>query len=126
MSNSRTTIKFPDSTNLWSIVEKWAETSGYQLEQGSEMGRAYRKTSGFFSAPIMVTIKSEDGKAQLEAWIQVDKRLRLICGILNPFLFLLPAESAIQSGGFVGAVPKNKAREDVNPLLRELGLKPIG
>ena len=117
--NPRTIRDFTTDTNLWSIVDAWAQQSGYRLKESLPTSRLYQRGHGFLTAPMMLSISQTGNQVHLEAWIHANLLARLMA------LFLLPAEMGIESGGFRAVVPRNIARGAVNQLLAQWGQPPI-
>ena len=70
-------------------------------------------------APQMLQMIYTGSSYRLEAWVRIPLYNRII------LLGLMPAELAIDSGGFLGYLPRKQARQHVNLLLQALGQPPI-
>ena len=116
--SSRTRIEFQTEMDVWSIVSEWASRHGYTARKSSSIGRLYQKGIGFLVAPMMLSLEQHQGQQGevmvLEAWVRMNLFIRAMS------LFILPAEMAIESGGFRAVVPRAMARSMVNQLLGQL------
>ena len=115
----RTVLDFRIQTDPWSTIDSWAQQSGYRFKQESGANRLYEKSIGIMM-PMMLQIQQAGDQLHLEAWVR-GTRLTQISS-----LFLNPAEIGIESGAdFRAAIPRKIARNDVNELLKSLGIPPI-
>lgn len=115
----KTVREFRSDADVWTIADQWAAQTGYSLIGQDDVSRLYQRGTGFWVAPQMVQLSVlPDGYVML-AWIHVPMINRV-------FSFgLLPDEMIIDKGGFIGVIPRNRAREDVNKLLVSLGVETI-
>ncbi len=113
--NSRTTLSFPQSGDLWPVVEAWAAENGYKLKENQGAERLYQNGMGFLRAPMMLKVATVQDQTHLEAWIRVGLFVRFFA------LFIIPSEMGIHSGGFKLVLPRKIARTAVNKLLVRLG-----
>jgi len=116
---NRTVREFTYRGDLWPLVDAWVAETGYRLEQQEDGHRLYRKGFPLVMAPSMVEITEQKGRVTLQAWVKAD-----------PYLFLAiltgrTPEMAIDSSGLTATVPRRRAREMVNILLRKLGQSKI-
>lgn len=107
------------NTNIWGIIDAWAQEMDYKLVWSDESGRIYRKGTGLWLLPRMLQATPTASGIRLEAWVKADFINRLLS------LFILPPEIMIESGGKKAFIPRKKAREEVNVLLQGLGQPPI-
>jgi len=119
-SPNRTVREFYYGGDLWSAVDAWAAETGYRLQRQEESLRLYRKGIPLLMAPAVVEISQNKGRVTIQAWVKAD-----------PYLFLAiltgrTPEMAVDSGGLTATIPRKKAREAVNRLLKLLGQKEIG
>jgi hypothetical protein len=117
--DKRTVREFNYRGKLWPLVEAWATETGFALAEESGDRRRYQRGRGWFMAPAVVEIRQEGAQVALTAWIKADYYL-----ILSLLRGEKP-ESGIESGGLTAAIPRRKAREAVNTLLRRLGQPPV-
>ncbi len=110
--NKRTTISFRCPQNFWPQVESWAEQTGFVLIEKKTDRRLYRKGNRLLMAPIMVELRREEKNVTLEAWVVADMFL-----ILSALSGKKP-ETGIGAGGLTAMLPRRRAREAVNILLR--------
>ena len=115
MSN-RTTVEFHSGSDIWPLVDKWAGENGCTLKESGDNERLYKKGSGILMmAPLMLKIRREQQKTNLEAWLTVNLFGRILSrGVSSP-------EMGIQSGSLAPGVPRIIARKAVNKLLAQLG-----
>lgn len=111
----RTTRALRFQGDIWPIVDQWAAQNGYKLVGTDQASRTYQRGVGFWVAPQMCRIGWSGAGYVLEAWVY----LPLINRIFT--LGLMPAELIIEGSGFVGAVPRSKAKYQVNLFLQALG-----
>lgn len=116
--NHRTRIVFEAEQNFGQVFEDWAKECRFRLKKEIHGTKVYQKGVGFLVAPMMVSVRKEQGKVHLEAWVRCMLFVR-ICA-----LFLLPREMGIESGGFRLVFPRKILREQVNSLLHRLS-KPL-
>jgi len=110
----RTILRFQTEIDVWTILESWAEETGYREIDKEQTWRRYQKGYGMLVAPKRVEVSQEDKSVQLQAWISPNLIARI------SMLFLMPAEMDLGSG-FVGKLPRSQARKEVNILLQRLG-----
>ncbi len=115
----RTGRDFPCSGDVWPTIESWAAQAGFVEREKTANGRLYRKAGRLLMAPAFLEVRAEGGRVTLEAWIKADPLL--ILSILSG----QKPEMAIDSGGITAAVPRKRAREAVNQLLKRLSQQPI-
>lgn len=115
----RTAITFQYDEEIWPAVEKWAGGNGFKLKSSIGSERLYQKGKGFWQPPIMFRVNQIDQEVTFEAWV----RLNLLYGYMR--LYLLSAETSIESGGYRLFAPRRTARQAVNKLLQQLGQKVI-
>ena len=111
---NRTILSFETDTDVWPIVDNWAQQTGYREIAKGETWRRYQKGHGVLVAPKKVEVRQEDKNVQLQAWVNPNLLARMGA------LFLIPSEMDIGSG-FKGKLPRSQARKDVNILLQRLG-----
>lgn len=117
--NRRTTINFACPKNFWPQVENWATECGFSLNSRDGERRFYRKGHRLLMAPIWVMLHCDQKTVTLETWVVADRFL-----ILSALAGKKP-ETGIESGGLTAMVPRRRAREAVNQLLRRFNQKPI-
>lgn len=115
----RTIRSFIYHGDLWPLVDAWAAETGFGLLHGETSRRVYRKGKWFLMAPAFLEIRREQGRVTIETWVKAD--LFLVLSILKG----KKPETGIESGGLTASVPRKRAREAVNLLLRRLNQKPI-
>jgi hypothetical protein len=115
----RTVREFNYNAELWPLVDVWAAETGFRLLQSEVSRRLYRKGRWPLMAPAFLEIRHEKGRVTLETWVNADFFL-----VLSMLTGKGP-ESRIESGGLTASVPRKRAREAVNKLLKRLNQKPI-
>lgn len=115
----RTIRDFQAGADLWLILDDWAQRNGYKLIAQDQYSRLYQRGTGFLVVPQRLQMTFTGTGYRLEAYVWVP----LIDRILT--LMLMPEEMRLESGGFLGAIPRSKARKQVNELLQSLGQPPI-
>jgi hypothetical protein len=115
----RTVLNFEANNDVWPIVENWAREREYREKMKGNNWRRYQQGYGMLVAPKLVEVHQEDRKVELQAWVSINIINRIIT------LFLMPAELDLGSG-FMGSIPRNTARRDINILLQRLDQPPIG
>ncbi|MHB8895552.1 MAG: hypothetical protein ACYC99_10305 [Candidatus Geothermincolia bacterium] len=115
----KTVREFQFTGDVWGIADQWAAAQGYSLMAQDEASRLYQKGSGFWLAPQMVQLSVMPQGYVLQAWVHIP----LINRIMT--LGLMPEEMIVDKGGFVGVIPRNRAREDANLLLVAVGAQTI-
>lgn len=115
----RTVREFVCKAEIWPLVDVWATETGFRLMRSEGARRLYRKGRWPLMAPSFIEIHQEKGRVLLESWVKAD--FFLIFNILTG----KSPETGIESGGLSAAVPRKRAREAVNQLLRRLNQKPI-
>ncbi len=111
----RTVREFNYRGDLWPLVDAWASETGYRLVKQEDSGRLYRKGGWLLMAPAFLEIRQDRGKVRLEAWVKAD--FFLVVSLLTG----KKAETGIEPGGLTAAVPRKRARVDLNLLLQRLG-----
>jgi len=111
---NRTILSFETDTDVWPIVESWAEETAYREIAKGDAWRRYQKGYGMLVAPKKVEVRQEGKNVQLQAWVNPNLIARMGA------LFLIPSEMDIGSG-WKGKLPRSQARKDVNILLQRLG-----
>jgi hypothetical protein len=115
----RTVRNFTYHGDLWPLVDIWAAETGFRLLHGETSRRVYRKGKWLLMAPAFLEIRHEQGRVMIETWVKAD--LFLVLSILKG----KEPETGIESGGLTASVPRKRAREAVNKLLKRLNQKPI-
>lgn len=115
----RTIREFIYNMEIWPVIDVWAGETGFELKCSDDARRLYRKGRWPLMAPAFVEIHQEKGRVVLEAWVKAD--FFLIFSILTG----KGPETGIESGGLSAAVPRRRAREAVNQLLKKLNQRPI-
>ncbi len=110
----RTRLEFGVADDPLPAIERWAAENGFKAKPATGPGRLYQKGIGFLVAPMMLRVEHQGGRLVLEAWVRSNLFVRAMS------FFILPAEMHVESGGFVGVVPRNIARNAVNKLLPQL------
>ena len=72
---------------------------------------------GFLTAPTYLEIIQKGENVHLAVWIQGGIWGRIIT------FFIVPKTMGIESGGFVGVVPREFARDQINKFLKEIGVE---
>lgn len=115
----RTVREFVYMAEIWPLIDTWAAESGFKLKRSEGTRRLYRKGCWPLMAPAFVEIQQDKGRVILETWVKAD--FFLILSILTG----KGPETGIESGGLSAAVPRKRAREAVNQLLKKLNQPPI-
>ncbi len=115
----RTVREFTYQADLWPLVDAWAAETGFKLRSEEGGRRTYRKGIWLLTAPAFVEICHEKRTVRIEAWVKAD--FFLVLSLLSG----KEPEAGIESGGLTAAVPRKRARESLNLLLKRLGQKPI-
>jgi hypothetical protein len=115
----RTVRDFAAGGDVGPAVDAWAKDAGYRLKETRDGTRVFQKGTGFLVAPMMLSVRQEQGEVHVEAWIRANLFVRLMS------LFILPAEMGVESGGMRAVLPRKIARGQVNKLLEALGQPPI-
>jgi len=115
----RTVREFVYKAEVWPLVDTWAAETGFKLVSGEGKRRLYRKGRWPLMAPAFVVIQQIQERVTLESWVKAD--FFLILSILTG----KGPETGIESGGLSAAVPRHRARDAVNQLLKRLNQKPI-
>lgn len=113
--NSRTVRDFTVPTELWPLVDKWAENEDFKLIESSDDRRFYQKGDGIILSSTRLIITRSGDQVKLETWLESNLFTRLFT------LFLAPRELALESGGIALAVPRSISRDAINRLLIKLG-----
>lgn len=113
---ARTQITFPQSADFGTTLERWAGANGYSARESSGPVKLYQKGVGFLVAPMMLSVRQENGQVTMEGWVRCNLFIRLTS------FFILPAEIGIRSGGVKAVLPRKIARDAVNTLLQQLGV----
>lgn len=111
----RTIISFDVNTDIWPVINQWANENGYKKKEESGSPVLFQKGVGFLVAPMMFQVHIENQRVHIETWVRANLLVRLFA------LFLIPAEMAIESGGVKMLVPRKIARHAVNKLMERLG-----
>ena len=117
--NRRTVRDFPCSEDIWPLIESWAVQTGFVALEKASHRRFYRRGGGLLMAPVFLEIRREGGVVTLEAWVKAD--FFLILSLLSG----QKPETGIEAGGLTAALPRKRAREKINQLLKQLGQPPI-
>lgn len=115
----RTVRQLQSQQDVWNTIDQWAAGTGYALNEQDGPSRTYQRGTGALVAPQMVKVTATQGGYSIEGWV----RIPLISRIFT--FMLIPEEMIVDKGGFVGVIPRNKAREDLNKLLVSLGVEPL-
>ena len=113
--SGRTTRMLQFQGDIWPIVDQWAAQNKYKLVGTDQVSRTYQRGVGFWVAPQMCRIGWNGANFILESWVRIQLLNRIIT------LGLMPSELIVEGGGAVGALPRNKAKQQVNMLLQSLG-----
>ncbi len=102
------------------VADAWASANGFALSEIEADGsRHYVRGSGLLTGQMMCVVRQAGLNVRVEGYIHA----RLIARASA--LFLIPADKSIEPGGFVGALPRQMARNAVDKLLAQLGQPPI-
>ena len=115
----RTIREFQSTENVWDIADKWAAMTGYEIVAQDQNSRVYQRGKGFWVAPQRVQLTWTGQGYRLEGYVYLATFNRIMT------LYLMPPEMIIDRGGFVGLIPRNRAREDTNKLLVSLNVQPL-
>ena len=110
---SRTVISVKVSDSVWPQVESWADQNKFKETDSSGGSRLFKRPIQLSPVANLRVTQSKD-EVGIESWLQTDFFQRL------EMLFLVPAETGIESGKKY-YFPKKKFREMLNPLLEQLG-----
>jgi hypothetical protein len=114
--SGRTVAEFQTATDVWGALDQWAQEFKFVLRAQDEASRLYQKGENILIPPLMVQMTRTEAAYHLEVWV----RNPMINRVLS--FGLLPSEMVINKGGFIGFVPRDKARKEVNVLLERLGV----
>jgi hypothetical protein len=113
VGNSRTIRDFQLPFLVAPVADAWASANGFQLvfveQDGSRRYRCQRAMGGAW----FCVVRQLGPNARVEAWMYT--------AWFNRIPFLIPGELSVESGHFVGALPRSKCRNAVNQLLAQLG-----
>ena len=112
----RTRLDFQTGADVWSIFDQWALEYKYFLAGQDEASRLYQKGQNVLIPPLMVQVTVTEAAYHLQAWVRNPMINRIIT------LGMLPSEMVINKGGFLGIVPRDKARKEVNVFLERIGV----
>lgn len=116
----RSSVSGQVSGDPWSVIDAWSKTSGYNVIEGAgTTTRTFQKGSGLLVAPMKVMFSLSGNAMSVQAWVAPTFLARLFA------LFLIPDEMHVNSGGFKMVLPRNMARNAINPVLGQLGLPQI-
>ncbi len=115
----RTVRDIQTAGDFWQILDGWAQQTGYRLIAQDQYSRLYQRGYGILTAPQRLQATFTGNGYRLEAYMWVPLFTRVFT------FMLMPEEMGIESGGFVGALPRKIARKHVNMLLAYLGQPPI-
>jgi hypothetical protein len=115
----RTVREFIYKAELWPLVDAWAAETGFNLLRDEGFRRLYRKGRWPLMAPAFLEICYEQDRVTLETWVKAD--FFLVLSLLTG----KGPETGIDSGGLTASVPRKRAREAVNRLLKKLNQKLI-
>jgi hypothetical protein len=115
----RTRVDFQSAADVWGELERWAHEFKYELRAQDEASRLYLKGQNILIPPLMVQMTATQAAYHLEVWVRSPTINRVLS------LGMLPSEMVVNKVGFIGFVPRDKARKEVNVLLERLGVPPI-
>lgn len=110
----RTRLEFTATDDPLPAIERWAGENGFRAQPAIGAGKLYQKGIGFLVAPMMLSVERQGSQVVLETWVRCNLFVRATS------FFILPAEMSVESGGFIGVVPRNMARNAINKLLSSL------
>ena len=113
LGNSRTIRDIQVPFPVAPIADAWAAANGFQLvfvePDGSRRYRCQRAMGGAW----FCVVRQLGPNTRIETWTYT--------AAFNRIPFLIPSELSVESGHFVGALPRSKCRNVVNQLLAQLG-----
>jgi len=113
LGNSRTVRDFQLQFPVAPIADAWAAANGFQLvfvePDGSRRYRCQRAMGGAW----FCVVRQSGPNVRIETWTYT-------AGV-NRIPFVIPSELSVESGHFVGALPRKRCRNVVNLLLAQLG-----
>ncbi len=110
----RTIINAQIDSSIWPVVESWAKEREYRQVASGDNWRRYQQGYGMLVAPKMMEFSQVGPKVVFQGWIKISTINRIFT------LFIMPSEMDLGSG-FMGSIPRNTARRDLNLLLQRLG-----
>jgi hypothetical protein len=60
----RTKITFPQTFDIWPVIDTWAQANGYNVRETTNTGRLYQKGIGFWVAPMMLSVNQLNGQVR--------------------------------------------------------------
>ena len=118
--NSRTVRDFELPGDVTAFADAWARDNNFDLKAVDPDGtRRYQRGHGLMVHAQHLTLRQAGPSVHLEVWTHATLLDRIAS------LGMLPANMAVESGGFKGVIPRKVAREAVNKLLTQLGQAPI-
>jgi hypothetical protein len=118
--NSKTVRDFNVTGDVTAVADAWASGNNFDLRVVDPDGtRRYQRGHGLMVNAQHATVHQAGPQVHLEAWTHATLLDRIAS------LGMMPANMAVESGGFRGMFPRKKTRESVNVLLVQLGQEPI-
>jgi hypothetical protein len=112
----KTVRDFQVSLDIGPVADAWASGNHFGLREVQPDGtRLYQRGNGILTGSMHTSVRQQGKEVHLEAWIHANLLARACA------LFLIPTNKSIESGGLVGAIPRNMARDAVNKLLAQVG-----
>ncbi|MBC7248630.1 MAG: hypothetical protein H5T73_12765 [Actinobacteria bacterium] len=98
----RTVREFTAGPEVWDILDRWAQDTGYRLIEQDQSSRLYERGTGLLVAQQRLKLTFLGNAYRLEAWVYVNLFNRIFT------LMLMPEELVIDSGGSWGRSPATR------------------
>ena len=105
---------FAARSDIWPIIETWANEFSYHLTEMKGSRRLYHKGEEKWFSGIYLDIRSQESDVILVSWIEVGLLFRILT------LLFLPAELKIKPNGYLGILKRRQTCRDLNVLLERL------
>jgi hypothetical protein len=117
---SKTVRDFKVNGDISAIADAWASGNNFKLRGVDPDGtRRYQRGQGLMVNAQHATLRQSGPDVHLEAWTHATLFDRIAV------LGIMPANMAVDGGGFRGRIPRRRAMESVNKLLAQLGQPPL-
>ncbi|HJX67472.1 MAG TPA: hypothetical protein VJ258_01965 [Candidatus Limnocylindrales bacterium] len=117
---SKTVRDFQVNGDVTAIADAWASANNFKLRVVDPDGtRRYQRGQGLMVNAQHASLRQSGSDVHLEAWTHATLLDRIAV------LGTMPANMAVDGGGFRGRIPRKRAKESVNKLLAQLGQEPL-